>query len=167
MKTINGDLLASPGPCVMVHACNALGVMGAGLALQVRLLFPEAERVYKASRHKLGTCSIAQVGPERWVANLVTQGSVGAGLQTDYDALEIALDDLMEKMFETGIDKYPIYLPVGMCCGLGGGDWAEVLTILKGWEYRNWLDLTLVEYTPRVKIDARPPIKKRNLARYR
>lgn len=150
MEYIDGDVLAAPSPCVIAHGCNALGVMGAGLALQIALLYPKAEAVYKQSGHRLGACSIAKVGQDRYIANLVTQPNVGAGLQTSYPALRQAMQSLIERMEGQNIPlSTPIYIPFGMCCGYGGGDWLIVKDILLEYEEEYGISITAVNYAPK------------------
>ena len=64
MKVIRGDLvqLALAGKFdVIVHGCNCMCTMGAGIAKQIKQKFPEAYRVdcqtKKGDRSKLGTIS--------------------------------------------------------------------------------------------------------------
>ena len=68
MKTIRGNLLdlALEGRFdVIVHGCNCQCAMGAGIALAIRKVFPEAfaadGSTAKGDRNKLGTFSFASV----------------------------------------------------------------------------------------------------------
>lgn len=101
-KAIRGDLLnfALDGRFdAIVHGCNCMCVMGAGIARQVRSQFPEAYeadlQTPKGSRDKMGTISWALVrrGDHAFhVVNAYTQFDWrGSGNKADYDALEITL----------------------------------------------------------------------------
>jgi O-acetyl-ADP-ribose deacetylase (regulator of RNase III) len=150
MKYQDGDVLAAPAPCVIAHGCNALGVMGAGLANQVRLIYPLAFQTYLRSRYRLGSCSLAKVGEQKWIANLITQPTVGRkGIHTDHNAVRLALINMIALMEGEGIPiDTPIYVPSGMCCGLGGGDWGIVKGILSDCERLYGVKITIVRYTP-------------------
>ncbi|KAL2157812.1 hypothetical protein VTH06DRAFT_5081 [Thermothelomyces fergusii] len=43
-----GDLFAAPPNSVLIHACNALGSWGGGIALAFRSRYPDAFKVYRA-----------------------------------------------------------------------------------------------------------------------
>jgi O-acetyl-ADP-ribose deacetylase (regulator of RNase III) len=105
IKTIKGDLLANTRG-VIVHGCNAQGVMGSGVAAGVRARFPEAYKVYRKAylatgqfppidggipagelivigssdskcHLELGTITFVKVLPELWIVNGITQDFYG------------------------------------------------------------------------------------------
>lgn len=135
MKEIDGDLiqLALGGTFdVIVHGCNCLSTMGAGIAQQIKRIFPEA---YKADcsnpegvKSRLGTCSAANVHRgelDLVVVNAYTQFAYGPGVHIDYDALRKCMSVVAERYGDKRIG-----LPrIG--CGLGGGDWNAVRDILE------------------------------------
>ncbi len=139
MREVIGDILtpASGGASVVVcHQVNCMGVMGAGLARQIRDRFPEVFRAYKkqclAWKHNpggnLGDVLYCPAGDEAGyvVANIFGQLSYGIGRrQTDYDAVRDGLRNIAAS-FPGGT----IRIPYGMGCGLGGGDWNIVLGII-------------------------------------
>lgn len=47
LKTIKGDLFKADAQ-VIAHGCNAMGAMGAGIAIQFRVRFPAMFRAYRA-----------------------------------------------------------------------------------------------------------------------
>lgn len=114
---------------IIVHQVNCKGVMGAGLALQIRRTYPEVYLKYKdvcdTGHASLGTCLILSVG-ELSVANLFSQNGYGRGrCHTDYQALGKCLNDLYE--WANGCD---IHIPYGIGCGLAGGDWSIVSVLI-------------------------------------
>lgn len=131
---------------VIVHQVNCLGVMGAGVAKQIAKKFPGVEKAYKDKISNdathildkirlLGTCHIIDTynNEERfslihedsglYVANLFGQLEVGKGRQTDYCAVDIGLSMIEDIV---GASTLPVYFPMGMGCGLGGGDWSII-----------------------------------------
>lgn len=160
MKTVKGDLikLALEGEFdVIVHGCNCFVTMGAGIASQIRRIFPSAYRAdieYSKGMNemnKLGTLSSAKIefynNPDEMtektgevtVVNAYTQFNPGRDLS--YSALRLCL----HKINHIYAGK-KIGLPqIG--CGIAGGDWvcvhAYIVRELKD------CDVTIVEYDPR------------------
>jgi O-acetyl-ADP-ribose deacetylase (regulator of RNase III) len=135
IETIKGDLMTvSRG--LIVHGCNAQGVMGSGVAAVVRQKFPKAYEAYmkahKDTKLTLGTCSFVRVAPELWVINAVTQQFYGSDGKryVDYKAVERCFDFIehfafnLEKHMQYA-EKLPVCFPkIG--AGLGGGDWSII-----------------------------------------
>lgn len=151
MKIVEGDLidLALRGHFdVIVHGCNCMGTMGAGIAKTIKSVFPEA---YEADcntpsgdRQKLGTCSVATCQRENHtitVVNAYTQYHwKGTGVLVDYDAVRSCMAWIKQ--------TYPqqrIGLPqIG--AGLARGDWNRIEHIVK--EELQGEDITLVLFRP-------------------
>lgn len=123
---------------VIGHQTNLKGVMGGGLALQIRKKFPIAYGAYSAliSKQKLGDCQIIMVSRDNgtpsqnlYIANLFGQDGFGSGeVDTDYDALRAALKKLNDWATQNVVE---VYLPYGLGCGLAGGDWRIVSEIIE------------------------------------
>ena len=120
----------------IAHQVNCMGVMGAGLALQIRDRWPEVYRKYRKycnpeagdNQLRLGSVQILKVGDNLFVANLAGQYNYGCGQQhTDYDALRTCLTKLSSWAASASL---PVYLPYKMGCNLGGGDWETVSQII-------------------------------------
>lgn len=108
------------------HQVNCRGVMGAGLALQLKKAYPKVMKNYLSHLRKngdssLGTSQVVKINGSLSVVNVFGQENIGAGLQTDYEALEKAFSTID---IDKSSDK--IYFPHGFGCGLAGGDWAIV-----------------------------------------
>ncbi|MCM1223877.1 MAG: macro domain-containing protein [Lachnospiraceae bacterium] len=140
MREIVGDILtpANFGTSVVVcHQVNCMGVMGAGLAKQIKDKFPKVFRMYRAQcsawRHNPGGnlgyaqfCSVEN-SAGYIVANIFSQLSYGRnGRQTDYDAVRDGF-----RRVATAFPDSTIRIPYEMGCGLGGGDWNIVLCIVQ------------------------------------
>jgi len=155
---MKGDILDWIGKADCVgHQVNCYGVMGGGLALQIANKYPEVLKSYqdfikdyiyfnKSRKGLLGICQTTHVG-NCWIANLFGQYDTGGGVQTDYNALATALSNLEDKMLYMG--KKTLALPVNLGCGLAGGDWKVVLSIIQKVFEKSEIELTLVEYEPK------------------
>lgn len=132
IKHVKGDILTTPTrneETIICHQVNCMGVMGAGLAKQVRdkwpIVFSEYKKVCGAD--KLGDFQMVQVAPQLYVANLFGQLNFGRDeRQTNYAALTAALFGAMK--------EHPgatFRVPYGLGCGLAGGNWETVLNIIK------------------------------------
>ena len=143
MKTIVGNLitLAQQGQFdVIVHGCNCMCGMGAGIAKSIKEAFPEAYeadlKTIAGDRTKLGTCSFAKVG-NLSVINAYTQYDwQGDGVLADYNAIRSCF-----RWVKTNFSGQRIGIPM-IGAGLAGGDWRVISQIID--EELAGEDLTLV-----------------------
>jgi len=124
----------------IVHGCNAQGVMGSGVALGVKNLYPSVyldyRELYEAGKLKLGNAypSLATINLKIW--NAVTQdGFGGPGRHTSYDAVQTCfqqVEDYLNAGFESMADLQPkeIHIPF-IGAGLGGGSWNIIKSIIE------------------------------------
>lgn len=130
---------------IVAHQVNCQGVMGAGVALQVKKRFPKAYEAYRGLCDKsdpadlLGKAQVVFVGGgsmhSAYIANVFGQLGYGKGLQTDYQAVKTAMREL-EATFEDSFHSPPtLYVPYMMGCALGGGDWDTYSAILESYPY--------------------------------
>jgi len=124
MTVIECDILTVPEG-IIVHQTNALGYMGAGLALKVRQKWPQVYQSYRDSPPALGRVQLIRVASGLWVCNLCGQASIGRKRQhTSYDAIQRGLQHLANLVFaDSELNVVNVYIPFGMGAGLGGGDW--------------------------------------------
>lgn len=152
MKTIKfGNILEEVKTGIIVHGCNAQGVMGSGIAKQVKEKWPECFITYRDQlRHakEAGTNPLGLVfawptpdpnGP--MIANAITQDGFGKDGKryVSYSAIQAAFKTIAMAASATphGIDvHYPL---IG--AGLGGGDWSIISDIIS-----NTLDRAGVEH---------------------
>lgn len=134
MNIVNGNIL-NCAENIIVHQTNCLGVMGAGLALQIAERYPDVYKAYyfyckqNLGNNILGTSLICETDDGKYVANVFGQLSFGSDrCFTDYDALEHGLKEVAEFAAERG---YTIAVPYGLGCGLAGGDWGIVSKIIE------------------------------------
>lgn len=130
IQTKKGNLLNAHG--LIVHGVNCQGVMGSGVAAQIRSKWPTVYERYKLDEEKiglqLGDVQIVAVESGQVVANAVTQEFYGRGgkVYVDYKAVR--------KCFRE-INKYAVLwnLTVNfplIGCGLAGGKWDIVSKII-------------------------------------
>ena len=126
---------------IIAHQCNCFCNMGSGIAPQIAKAFPEAQKAdndtIRGAPQKLGTLSIG-TQPRKTVGSVVVFNLYGqyshqrprkGEMNTDYDALRLAMTEMKRKIQQYGWEHVPIGLPkIG--CGLGGGDWAVVYAMI-------------------------------------
>jgi len=123
---------------MFIHGCNCMGVMGGGVALQVRNRIPklyQADQDFRIDQdHRLGMCSYVGIN-ETIMANLYTQYIPMAGSrQLNYGALASSLNYAVDLFIQRNIVDVKICLPrIG--CGLAGGNWEIVEEILAYFEF--------------------------------
>jgi len=137
---VHGDILDADENLI-VHQVNCKGVMGGGLAKQIREKWPKVYEEYKwwcefVTANKdtvtyknglLGRTQYCQVKPDKWIINLFGQEDYGrekGKVYTDYDAVKECLLSIAGTAKRLG---FTIAIPHGMGCGLGGGDWQGVV----------------------------------------
>ena len=146
---VNGDIFESNAQ-IIVHQVNCQGVMGSGIAKQVKLKFPEVFAKYKTvcsnakkSSDLLGGVLPVRVSEHQQIANLFAQDRYGydGNRYTDYDALQRCLDTLAT----IGRGK-SIAIPYMMSCARGGGDWNKVSQMIA--DTLSESKVTFYKYTP-------------------
>lgn len=119
--------------CLIVHGCNAQGVMGSGVAAIVKKLYPEAYKWYKTTQKlsglKLGHINITSTSTPVHVGNAITQEFYGRdGKQyVSYDAVVLAMQ--AAATWAKNHDM-PVHLPL-IGGGLGGGDQKRLTAIFQ------------------------------------
>lgn len=127
IKTVKGDLLTARG--YIVHGCNAQGVMGSGVAKQIRAKWPKAYEHYK-DRAVLGCNSYYKCDDETVIVNAVTQEYYGNDkfVYVDYRAMKDCFMKLALVIPMHDIPRVVNFPLIG--CGLAGGKWEIVSKII-------------------------------------
>ena len=118
---------------IIVHQTNCQGVMGHGIALQVKQRYPEVFNCYygyckqNLGEDILGTSLICEANDGKYIANLFGQLNYGEGLQTDYDRFRKALQEVHDFAKERNLS---VAIPYKIGCGLAHGDWNIVFDII-------------------------------------
>jgi len=124
-----GDVLTSNAQ-IIAHQVNCQGVMGSGVALQVKNKWPEVFKIYEAKCNSyygtplnlLGTTQIVQIEKDKGIANMF--GQLGFGTekrQTNYEAFYTALEDLKKQMINYKLNS--VAFPVKIGSDRGGANW--------------------------------------------
>lgn len=130
-----GDLLKAKedGVQYIVHQVNCQGVMGSGIAKQIKdkypIVYEEFKRNYKYNdKPQLGQIDPIKVEDDFYVINLYGQEDYGydGKRYTSYDAFWNALN-LIKGILPMGS---VIAFPYGIGCGLGGANWNIIKTML-------------------------------------
>ncbi len=149
MKVIKGDLVklaVADEFDVIVHGCNCFCKMGAGIAKQIKEVFPEAYEVdmltQKGGELKLGDFNYADIkrdGFEVIVVNAYTQYKYwGEELLVDYEAIYNVFSKIKNKFTGKSIG-----IPM-IGAGLAGGDWVTIENIIS--TLMSDEDITVVEF---------------------
>lgn len=148
VKYFDGDLLKSD--CnVICHQVNTLGVMGAGIALQIKNEYSGCFQKYKEicdyfkdeqdkliGRVLLWEDNILDIPSVsvKLIANFFSQIGLGRNVQTDYKAFRACCKELkgdLKYYFPITVDTFKIGFPYKIGCGLAGGDWNIIKQIIE------------------------------------
>ncbi len=125
-KIINKNILDIENGIIM-HQVNCQGVAGAGLAKQIAGKWPEWFKYHKWLNPILGDVSAFFVKPKICIVSLFAQNNYGRNERhTNYAALGHALQRFLNN-YDLNL---PVYIPHGIGCGLGGGNWDIVREII-------------------------------------
>jgi len=126
MRVITEDLLSIESG-IIVHQVNTDGVMGAGIAKSLREKYPYMYNAYQTicsnqrdSSNLMGKLYTYHSSP-LVIVNLFAQTlstNAGDGRRTSYDATV----DGWHRIKRRALGRQ-VYVPYGIGCGLGGGDW--------------------------------------------
>lgn len=132
-------------PVILLHQVNCCSVMGAGIAKQIKELYPSVFNTYlnhlsqfadvRVGRFvtkpdALGTIDVSPVddGMLVGVVNIFGQMLYGKSHKhTSYDALDCAFNSVSEMFSDADVEFH--FPKIG--CGLGGGDWLIVKSIIE------------------------------------
>lgn len=155
MKIIQGDILTkntSDKYVLVCHQVNCQGVMGSGLAKQIKQKhYGCFEMYYKKCSHisdsseLLGSVQYydAMLDSGYFIANIFGQNYYGRDKQyTDYDALAMAFG-YISYCVRKGEPNWTVRIPYMFGCGLGGGDWDIVSEIIKKTLVDNGVDVEI------------------------
>lgn len=129
---VTGDLLGATQK-VIVHGCNNRGVMGSGVARQIRARWPNVYEVY-ALRHKVFGLELGDIVPVatldgKIIVNAITQDGFGRDGQryVDYAAIERCFETINDRVENWEVTE--VAMPrIG--AGLGGGEWHVIESII-------------------------------------
>lgn len=121
---------------IICHQVNCLGIMGAGIALQIRNKYPnvfdEYYKLVKLNHYDLlGEVQLIKINDQLSVANIFGQKNIGTdSRKTNYEAVDEAFKWLKNYIESNRLDSDKVYIPEKMGCMLGGGNWNVYLSIV-------------------------------------
>ena len=141
IEIIEGNLLKMHfhGLDYIAHSCNTHNVMGAGIARDIKHTYPEA---YVADCHAmmegenvLGDYSFAwtDATQSKGIYNMYTQDKIGGERAVNYEAFYTALENVanyIEWQSKHDDEEKALGLPWGISCGLAGGSWNVIFSMI-------------------------------------
>lgn len=128
MLNIINDNILNMKEGIIIHQVNNRGVMGAGLAKQIRSLYPQHYNEYKMNKLQMGTLIITPINDKLLIIGIVAQDGYGRDKRyTDYKAFNECIDKLYILSTQCTL---PMFIPYGIGCGLAGGRWNLIYEIL-------------------------------------
>lgn len=121
---------------IIVHQVNCQGVMGSGVAKALYTKWPEVKKNFleysrdlRYTQELLGTIQQVYIEDDLVVVNGFSQFDYGASSRryTSYDAVDNVFRQVAYLQRQLDL---PVYVPYNYGCGLGGGDWNIVETII-------------------------------------
>jgi O-acetyl-ADP-ribose deacetylase (regulator of RNase III) len=120
---------------LIVHGCNAQGVMGSGVALAIRRKWPWVYDAYAQLQPpiRLGHVQFIETKPNssQYVGNAITQEYYGkSGTRfVSYDAIDECMQRVHLFLYDNELIDSVAMPKIG--AGLGGGDWGVIEAIIK------------------------------------
>lgn len=146
IETKFGNLLTNVTSGIILHQVNAQGVMGGGIAGQIRKKWPRVFVDYSSVVQRLpgvdtadylGRIIVSWVDKDLVVISIVGQQFYGndGRMYTSYKALEEGLSKIMPLFGPNGSLQYlssptQVHFPK-FGCGLGGADWSVVQSLIE------------------------------------
>ena len=145
------------GTKVIVHCCNDIGAFGAGFVLAISKKWRVVEESYKAwaktkqeknSTFRLGNYQLVETVPGNniLVCNLIGQEGIGRNGPRPpirYEALREGMESLSITL--PALPNVSVHMPrIG--CGLAGGNWDEVESIIKETFCKNGVPVTVYDF---------------------
>ena len=127
---VKGNLL-SITQGVLIHQVNNKGVMGSGIAKDIRALYPSHYTDYKKATLTLGSLVTTRINTEPFlgVIGIVAQDGYGYDRQyTVEEHFESCLWKIADLHAKNPDIKY--YMPFNIGCGRGGADWKVISALI-------------------------------------
>ena len=153
LNEVYGNVLSGKYHWIL-HQVNCKGVMGAGIAKQIRDRYPFVYQDYlKALKYEHAGLGHIVVSREQGVNGLeiismFAQENFGySGRYTDYDAFKKCLDLVADHVNQWSYkyhENFKVGIPYKIGCGLAGGDWEKVKKMIKEFSGKCKFDVDIV-----------------------
>ena len=157
VKVITGNLFTSSCQTI-VNTVNCVGVMGAGIALECRLRFPEMHENYislcNEEKIDIGLLWIYK-SPKRWILNFPTKKNWKYPSKKEY--LHTGLKKFCDTYKEKGIES--IAFPL-LGADKGGIPQEDSLSIMRSYLDNIDIEVEIYRYDPKAKDDLYDKTKK-------
>lgn len=137
---------------IICHQTNCLGIMGGGLALQIKNKWPKVFNEYNKicatinpKSELLGEVNAVAVDSSLVIANCFGQENIGYGkCMTSYEAWDKILPKLVNISDFYSLED--LHMPWMIGCGLAGGDWNIMFKKLNDYFGDSAFNLYIHEY---------------------
>lgn len=139
------------GNKLILHCCNDIGAWGKGFVLSISKRWSKPQKAYKQwykgrfeddSDFALGAVQFVQVEADMWVGNLVGQRGIASKL-SPFPVRYNAIEEGLTKVADFAITNHcSIHMPY-IGCGLAGGSWKQVSSIIEKTLINNGLSVTV------------------------
>lgn len=138
IQYITGDIREpiGDGNKLIIHCCNDIGLMGAGVALALSNKWPCIKTEYQkwfrgtskttADRFDLGNVQFIQVEKDVWVANMIAQHDVRRNTSGIPPIRYFALEQCLAKVADKAKELNATIHGPKLGAGLAGGDWKTI-----------------------------------------
>lgn len=151
------DSIANAPEQYIIHGCNAQSVMGSGVAKTLRdkwpaIFAPYITHLKQFARRAdaLGSLCYAQIEPNRFVVNAITQVNYGRAPGVKY-ASPAAISNVLFTLAESltpfeGVAPSIASSKIG--CGLGGLNWVDIVKIYQTVEIITGVEFVIYDNQP-------------------
>lgn len=155
MITLSGNAVdffeSKKANAVLIHQVNCQGVMGSGIALEIKEKYHTHFQDYldtlKEIPKPLGSVFTTIVSENKAICGIFGQDNYGRSKKryTNYAALFHGLTQVFSNV---GNDKTTFILPKRIGCDRGGADWSIVEVFLEDMEKIFDLDIYIIDFSP-------------------
>ncbi len=135
IRIYEGNLFDSNAD-IICHQVNCQGVMGSGIAAEVKKRYPNVyasyRKDYEDGKLTLGYVNFTKATPSQTIANMCGQDKYGydGSQYTHYEELQECLYAVREYAYANYPDLPVIAFPWNMSCHRGGGNWEVVYKMI-------------------------------------
>jgi len=140
VKIIDGNLLDFPNDINFIaHSCNTRNIMGAGIAKQIKDRYPMAYEsdCYAMAEDEVGLGSYSfawtNATQTKGIYNMYSQDKLGGERAVNYEGFYLALQNVanhIEWQPNHEEEVKILGLPFGISCGLAGGSWNVIFSMI-------------------------------------